>query len=246
MIVEVCAGSLQDCLIAQECNAHRIELNTAIALGGLSASVALLDEVKQRVSIPVVCMVRPRGAGFCYNNNEKALMLKEAEWLLKYGADGIVFGCLTSERKIDIPFSREMIRLVHAYKKDVVFHRAFDCLYDAHEGMETLIDLGVNRLLTSGLHESAWEGRTMLKRLHQQYGQHIEMCMGAGINQDNIITLMQETGIKQCHGSFKGWFEDKTTTGHQVHYRYGKGDCYDGVDANVLKLFMNTLKGVNV
>lgn len=238
MLIEVCASSLKDCLIAQECGAHRIELNAALHLGGLTPSVVLLSEVKQMVHLPVVCMVRPRGAGFCYNHFEKQLMLKEAKLLLEYGADGIVFGCLNELKQVDSVFVQEMVTLVKAYQKDIIFHRAFDCVADVDEAMATLLTLGINRILTSGTQVSAWEGRHILKALQQTYGHQIELCMGAGIQKHHIATLVQETGIRQCHASFKKWFEDKTTVGNGVSYQYGEENGYDGVSKRLLKQFM--------
>ena len=92
--LEICCGSLEDAKAAQAGGADRIELNSALYLGGLTPSLASLIMVKEQCTIPVAAMVRPRGGGFCYSDDEFAVMLKDAEILMKNGADGIVFGFL--------------------------------------------------------------------------------------------------------------------------------------------------------
>ena len=96
-IVEVCCGSYYDALQAQYGGARRIELNSALHLGGLTPSLATLLKVKDNTDLEVICMVRPRGAGFCYNDEDFEVMKLDAEILLDNGADGIAFGCLDEE-----------------------------------------------------------------------------------------------------------------------------------------------------
>lgn len=96
-IIEVCAGSYEDCLSAALGGAERVELNSALSVGGLTPTVAVLRRVKQDTDLQVICMVRPRAAGFCYTEAEKALMFEEAELLLDSGADGLAFGFLNAD-----------------------------------------------------------------------------------------------------------------------------------------------------
>lgn len=91
-VVEICAGSYQDCLAAQKMGASRVELNSALSVGGLTPSVAVLRRVKKETQIHVICMVRPRGGGFCYDEQDVSIMMDEAKLLLENGADGIAFG----------------------------------------------------------------------------------------------------------------------------------------------------------
>lgn len=235
MLVEVCAGSLLDCVIAQENGANRIELNSALHLGGLTTSLATLRLAKQQVTIPIICMIRPRGAGFCYDEYDKQVMFEDAKLLLENGADGLAFGFLNENKTIDVANTKRMIDLIHSYGKDAVFHRAFDCVQDPFEAIEKLIALRCDRILTSGLQESAPDGATMLQQLQAKYGNQIALCMGAGINANNIVALANQTGVKECHASFKHWVADSTTSGKNVNYRYGNGDVYDAVSAEKLK-----------
>lgn len=235
MLVEVCAGSLADCLTAQQNGADRIELNTALHLGGLTPSLATLRLAKEQVTIPIICMVRPRGAGFYYDEYDKQVMFADAKLLLENGADGLAFGFLNADKTIDVANTKQMIDLIHSYGKDAVFHRAFDCVDNPYEAIETLIALGCDRILTSGLQESAPDGASMLQQLQANYGDKIALCMGAGVNAGNIVALANQTGITECHASFKHWVADITTSGENVNYRYGNGDVYDAVSDQKLK-----------
>lgn len=242
MLVEVCAGSLQDCLVAQKCGADRIELNQGLHLGGLTPSLSTLCLAKEKVSLPIICMVRPRGAGFCYSLTDRQVMFHEAKLLLENGADGIAFGFLTKYREIDRELTQQMIELIHAYQKEAVFHRAFDCVRDFDEAFDLLISLQCDRVLTSGGENNAEQGIKRLKEWQQLYGKQIELLMGAGINSSNIKKLQKETTIQQCHASFKEWFFDASTSGNGVSYRYVDREVYDGVSETKLIELLDLLK----
>ena len=147
---EVCAGSYQDCLAAEKGGADRVELNSALSVGGLTPSLISLMRAKKETSIKIVCMVRPRAGGFCYDETEAQLMLEEAELLLEHGADGIAFGFLKADRTVDAEKTKKMVELIHAKGGEAVFHRAFDVTPEPAKAIETMIDCGVDRLLTSG------------------------------------------------------------------------------------------------
>ncbi len=203
--VEICCGSYEDVLAAQVGGADRVELNSALFLGGLTPSTATLIMAKEAVSLPIVCMVRPRGAGFCYNEHEKAVMFLEAKELLRHGADGIAFGFLNADRTIDEGATREMIELIHHFGKEAVFHRAFDCTVDMDQACRQLIALGCERILTSGQQATAEEGIEVLRYLQENYGGQIELLAGCGVNAGNASRIVAETGLSQVHSSAKSW-----------------------------------------
>ena len=185
-IVEICCGSYYDAVQAALGGAERIELNSALMLGGLTPTASTLRLVKEAFPhLKVVAMVRPRGAGFCYREEEFQVMMAECEELLSNGADGIAFGCLTEEGNVNIRQTEEMLSLIHRAGKEAVFHRAFDCVQDPFDTMEQLIALGVNRVLTSGLQPKATEGATLLKELQAHFGARIEILAGSGVNASN-------------------------------------------------------------
>ena len=158
-------------------------------------------------------MVRPRGAGFCYTEAEAEQMFAEAEELLEAGSDGLAFGFLTGDRRIDRDRTARMVELIHGFGKEAVFHRAFDCAGDPYEAMETLIGLRVDRVLTSGQEEKAVQGAYLLGKLQAKYGDRIQILAGSGVNAANAGDLMERTGLTQVHSSCKGWRRDETTTG---------------------------------
>lgn len=237
-IIEVCAGSYEDCLNAALGGADRVELNSALSVGGLTPTVAVLRRVKQDTDLKVICMVRPRAAGFCYSETEKILMFEEAELLLSEGADGLAFGFLNADGSIDGESTGRMIDLIHGKKKEAVFHRAFDVCRDAHASIERLISLGADRVLTSGQRAKATEGKELLRELQEIYGSGIELLAGSGVDDTNARELMEYTGIRQVHSSCKNYREDPTTAGRNVSYAYLPApyeQCYDVVSAEKVR-----------
>lgn len=222
-MIEVCCGSYEDAIAASQGGATRIELNSGLALGGLTPSTASLALTKQNLGVSIIAMVRPRAAGFCYSGQEYIQMIAEAEELLEAGADGIAFGFLGVEQTIDRNRTKEFATLVHTYHKEAVFHRAFDCVEGVDEGIQTLIALGVDRVLTSGQASTAEEGMLRLSYLQKTYGNEIQILAGSGINAGNIERIKENTGIAQFHSSCKEWKEDITTVGAGVSFAYQDG-----------------------
>lgn len=242
-LFEVCAGSVQDCINAQLGGADRVELNSALHLGGLTPSLAMLRLVKEKTSLKVVCMDRPRAAGFCYDDVEIETMFEDAKILLENGADGISFGFLNSDATINVTETKKMVELIHQYQKEAVFHRAFDCVDDPMHAIKQLIDCGVDRILTSGLQPTAMQGASVLEKLQSEFGDQIELLAGSGINANNIRTLKEQTGIHQFHGSCKEWCKDPTTTVGNVSYAYHESDDYDCVSLEKVKSIVQELRG---
>ena len=126
--LEVCCGSVDDVLEAQRGGADRVELNSCLMFGGLTPSIGALIAAKRLSKLPIMAMVRPRQAGFCYTDAEYAAALADAEQLLAHGADGLVFGFLDSEGNLDAKRTKELARI--AGDKTKVFHRAIDVCAD--------------------------------------------------------------------------------------------------------------------
>lgn len=242
-LFEVCAGSVQDCINAQLGGADRVELNSALHLGGLTPSLAMLKLVKEKTSLKVICMDRPRAAGFCYDDVEIETMFEDAKILLENGADGISFGFLNSDATINVTETKKMVELIHQYQKEAVFHRAFDCVDDPMHAIKQLIDCGVDRILTSGLQPTAMQGASVLEKLQSEFGNQIELLAGSGINANNIRALKGQTGLHQFHGSCKEWCKDPTTTVGNVSYAYHESDDYDCVSLEKVKSIVQELRG---
>ena len=219
-MLEICCGSYEDALAAYNGGAKQIELNAALALGGLTPSLASLTLTKRHTDLKVICMVRPRGGGFCYSEKEFEVMMADCQLLLENGADGIAFGFLNPDLTIDKIRTQKMINLIHQYKKEAVFHRAIDVVNDYEASIEGLIELNIDRILTSGQKEKAPQAVERLASIQAQYGAQVTFLMGSGVNEKNAVELMQTTGITNIHSSCKDWHLDPTTENHGVSYAY--------------------------
>lgn len=209
ILLEVCIGSADDAEVAVGGGADRLELNAALALGGLTPSLGALLEVKRRVDRPVVAMVRPRPGGFLYTRGEYDTMVRDAETLLDRGADGLALGVLTAGGEVDFERCRRLVRLLTP-GHEAVFHRAFDATPDPFAALETLIALGFRRVLTSGQRPSAIEGIDLIAALIRRAAGRIEVLPGAGIKAANVAELVRRTGCDQVHGSFGEAREDSS------------------------------------
>ena len=197
LLVEIIASSADDCAAIEAAGAHRIELCAALVLGGLTPSFGTIAEAKARTSLPIMAMVRPREAGMAYSEAEFATMERDADAALEAGADGIVFGVLNENGTLD---RERMKRLVgRAGGRQTVCHRAFDVTPDPFEAFETLIDLGITRVLTSGQKPSAPEGADLIAKLIDRAAGRIEVLPGAGITPANVADLVARTGCDQVH-----------------------------------------------
>lgn len=207
--IEICAGSVQDVITASKFKeVNRIELNCALELGGLTPSLNTFLLSKKYSDKKILCMVRPRGAGFIYNDIEKECMLKDAETFLKEGADGIVFGSLNKDHTVDEAFTEKMVTLIHSYHKEAVFHKAFDETEDPYKALHTLISLHVDRILTSGTKPDCTEGAEIIAGLVKESDHQIQILPGGGIRADNVLSILHKTGCDQFHMSAKSYLND--------------------------------------
>ena len=209
MKIEICCGSIEDVYTAHRLNVDRIELNNALELGGLTPSLATLIEAKKATHLPLCCMVRPRPAGFIYTDKEYETMLLEAKILLDNGADGIVFGFLKKDRKIDTERTLEMVKLIKSYGKEAIFHKAFDECEDLKEALKTLIACGIDRVLTGGGKVSIEEGSRLLGELQLKYGDKIQILPGGGVREDNVQEIIRNSKCTQIHMTAKMTLQDR-------------------------------------
>ena len=208
VILEICAAGLDDCLTAQAHGADRVELNSALTLGGLTPSLGLLEEVRRRTRLQIIAMIRPRDGGFAYSESELDVMERDIALALKAGADGFALGVLNADRTVNVVACR---RLVNAMKgRTAVFHRAFDLVPDPFAAMEILISLGFKRILTSGQKPTALEGAALIRDLIQKADGRIEILPGAGVSEHNVVKLLEATGADQVHASLSGEQVDAT------------------------------------
>ncbi len=198
--IEVCTGSIGDSLRAFKAGASRLELNSALEVGGISPSAGVVDEVVESVSIPVLVMVRPRSGDFIYTPAEKRSMLRDMQLFLDMGATGIVFGALLQSREIDLQFVSEVRKEFPGV--ELVFSRAFDLAPDVFRAAEFIADHGLNRILTSGGESTAFRGMDVIRDLNREYGHRLDILPGSGITSENAAQIVNHTGCGWIHGSF--------------------------------------------
>lgn len=199
-IIEICANSAQSCVEAEMGGASRVELCAGIPEGGTTPSYGEIKTAQALTStIDINVIIRPRGGDFLYTEAEVEAMMLDIELCKQLGVHGVVFGCLTSEGDIDVPLMR---RLIEAAKPlSVTCHRAFDVCRDPFAALEQLIELGCDRILTSGQQSTAEKGIPLLKQLVERAGQRIIIMPGCGVREGNIARIEAETGAREFHTS---------------------------------------------
>ncbi len=210
ILLEICAPSYPSALAAQEGGADRIELCTALPLGGLTPAFASIHLSRKRLDIPICVLIRPREGDFVYRPAEEELMLEDIRKCRKLGVAGVVTGALTPDFMPDTGMLARFVKA--AGSMEVVFHRAFDYVRDPGEAMEQLISLGICRLLTSGQQTTAWEGRECIAALIRQSFGRITIMPGSGIRAANVVNLMRDTGARQVHLSATEYYKSPMNT----------------------------------
>ncbi|MHC1707080.1 MAG: copper homeostasis protein CutC [Bacteroidales bacterium] len=199
ILLEICAGSLVSALIAQTAGAHRIELCENLLLGGTTPSFGTLSLVRQMVKIPVYVLIRPRGGNFVYSEFELSVMKMDIECCKMLGFDGVVFGILKEDLTINVDHCKQLLEL--ARPMQVTFHKAFDETNDPFSALQTLINLGFDRVLTSGTKENAIAGKEILSQLVKQAGDKIIIMPGGSIRPENLKEIINFTSAKEYHSS---------------------------------------------
>jgi copper homeostasis protein len=196
--LEVCVDSASSLIAAVLGGAHRIELCSALALAGLSPSPGLIERA-QACGAPVYVMIRPRPGDFDYNADELDLMRRDIDAVRRAGLDGLVLGASRPNGELDDTALRRLLE--HADGLPCTLHRAFDVTPELHVALDTAIDLGFERILTSGGAPSAWEGRDRIAELVARAGDKISIMAGAGVTTGNVVDLVHRTGVREVHAS---------------------------------------------
>ncbi|MFY0629350.1 MAG: copper homeostasis protein CutC [Flavobacteriaceae bacterium] len=198
MKLEICANSYQSALNAQEAGAHRIELCSELAIGGITPTYGLLKKVADELTIKTFVLIRPRSGNFTYSNEEFEIMKTNIQLCKELGIAGIVSGILQKDNTIDIKRTQELIEL--SKPMSFTFHRAFDWVPNPTKALEQLSKLGVDRVLTSGQNSSAEKGIALLKELSEQGNGSICILPGGGVSSKNASLFLKE-GFPEIHAS---------------------------------------------
>lgn len=200
-ILEICVDSIASALHAQEGGADRIELCENLAQGGVTPSAGKIAQTKRLLKIPVMVLIRPRKGDFLYTDLEFELMLDDIQRAKELGADGIVSGALLPDGHID---KTRTARLVEASNPlPFTFHRAFDMCREPWEAIQQLTDLGVKRILTSGLRPTALEGIHHLRTFVELAGKSISILACSEVRPDTIDPLLEIKGLQEFHAALR-------------------------------------------
>ena len=196
-LIEVCVDSVASAVAAEAGGAARVELCDNLMEGGTTPPTALIAAARARLRIPLHVIIRPRAGGFCYSDAEFDVMKRDITLARQLGADGVVIGILLPDGRVDLERTRALIAL--ARPLSVTFHRAFDMTRDPFEALESLIDLGVDRILTSGQQPSVLEGLDLITALAARADGRIVIMGCGGINATNIARVIAESQVREVH-----------------------------------------------
>lgn len=238
MLLEICVDNHESLLTAVENGADRIELCASLREGGLTPPLSLM-EVAQRVSIPVFVMVRPRSCDFLYSSAEIEMMHRDIYHAQQLGFPGVVFGVLTEDGEVDATAMRSLIR--EAEGMAITFHRAIDQVRDVFGAMDTLMGLGVHRILSTGQVATVFEGMDVLREMVDFAQQRVKI-MAAGVRPHNVREIIEQTGADEVHSSASVWRPSAMTFIH-ANARMGQGEDFslkvtDGEMVRALKAAM--------
>jgi copper homeostasis protein len=197
ILVEAAVDSLDDALAAVEGGADRLELCADLSVGGTTPEQDLVAAVLGRVRVPVFAMIRPRGGSFVYTESEMDRMRRDIEMALDLGVAGVVLGVLDPANRVDVGRTRSLVDV--AGGRRVTFHRALDRTPDISAAVDTLISLGVARVLTSGGAATASEGADVLASLGERVDGRLEILAGGGVRASNVRDIVRRTGVREVH-----------------------------------------------
>lgn len=197
MLIEACVDSVDSAVAAERGGANRVELCAALLEGGLTPSAGAIALARQRLDIGLHVIIRPRGGDFLYTDAEHDVMLRDIDIAKDAGADGVVIGVLEADALIDVARTKELT--TRARPMSVTFHRAFDMTRDPYTALETLIDIGVDRILTSGQEESAMAGLELLRALVERASDRIVIMPAGNIHENNIAKIAKASGASELH-----------------------------------------------
>ena len=197
MIVEACVDSVESAQAAEGGGAGRLELCDALFDGGTTPSAGMIAACREHVSIPLFVIIRPRGGGFVYSEPELDVMRRDIVAARGLGADGVVIGVLRADGTVNDEQTRALVDV--AGDLSVTFHRAFDFAPDLGRALETIIDSGVTRVLSSGGAPTAREGVPTLAALVRQAGDRLVVMAGGSVREENVREIVAGSGVREVH-----------------------------------------------
>lgn len=246
MRIEICVDSAAGAFAAERGGADRVELCDNLLEGGTTPSAGSIKVARRGLKIGLQVIIRPRGGDFLYDAHEIEVMREDIRIAKDLGADGVVIGCLTAEGEIDQARTQELIAL--ARPLNVTFHRAFDMCRDPQKGLEDLVALGVERVLTSGQEASCLEGMDLIAALHKEAAGRIIVMPGGGITPRNVHRIIAGTGVSEVHLSARRTVESSMSYRNSQVYMGGTlrppEFCCKTTDEDAVRNLVRNLVGV--
>ncbi len=197
-MIEICANSAMSAAAAQAGGAHRVELCAGMPEGGTTPSMGEVSVARDLLTTTKLhVIIRPRGGDFLYSDIEQEIMLRDVIMAKQMGVDGVVFGALTADGDVNMEFMSKL--MTEAEGLSVTFHRAFDMCCRPGEALEKIVNLGIDRILTSGQQATAEAGIPLIKELVEQAADRLIIMPGCGVNAGNIRKIAEATGAKEFH-----------------------------------------------
>jgi len=196
--IEIACCNLESVINANKGGASRIELFENLSEGGCTPSYGMMKRAREISKIPIYAMIRPRAGGFRYSKDELGIMCDDIKQCLDLNLDGIVFGILTERNEVDI---EACSYLLETWKnRPATFHRAYDCTKDKESSVNTIAQLGFERILTSGGKVNAIEGKEDILSLHRKFGNQISFMAGSGVLAENVHLFSE---LNEVHATCK-------------------------------------------
>ena len=235
--LETIAFNIDSCRLAQAAGAHRIELCDNPGEGGTTPSYGFIKAARKILTIDLFPIIRPRGGDFLYNDDEFEIMKTDIQVCKDLRCDGVVFGMLNEDATIDTVRCKILVQL--AYPMSATFHRAFDRVTNPTQALEDVIACGFERILTSGFHPTAIEGKENLQKLIELANERITIMPGSGIRSENIVEITEKTGAVEFHTSARKQYPSLMNT---INENMQETLTSVGIDDEEIRTMVNLLQ----
>ena len=237
--IEIATSDFATTQSAVNGGADRIELCANLAEGGTTPSYGTIKQCRESFSVSLYPIIRPRGGDFLYTDDEFEIMLHDVKLCKQLGCDGMVIGLLNKDGTLDI--KRTSVLIETAYPLGVTFHRAFDRCIDPFTALEQLIDIGCERILTSGQKPSVVDGVDLVAELNKKAADRIIIMPGSGVRKENIKMLAAKTGCTEFHSSLRGKEKTKMDFLHEAFKDSAESFMNNAIDSNEVKAIRSML-----
>jgi len=241
-IIEIATSDFITTQSAVQGGADRIELCANLAEGGTTASYGQLKKCREAFSVSLYPIIRPRGGDFLYMDDEFEIMLADVRLCKEMGCDGVVIGLLNADGTIDVKRTAKLVDT--AYPLGVTFHRAFDRCREPFEALEQLLNVGCERILTSGQQPAAPDGVELIAQLNKAADERIIIMPGSGVRKDNIKMLAEKTGCMEFHSSLRGKINSKMEFIHPAFSSSAESYSNNYIDPDEIRALRKSLHSI--